>query len=421
MKNLFFLFLLFSALAYSQNYNLNINLKTGSTVTFSVDNIQRLDFGGVANTFQLSVDVTNGWNMVSVPGLNSPDQNVDTWWAYRNLSANVFMYNNGYQPVTITEPSTGYWMKNNGARTYNTGDEWPAGGIQIVTHNPIPGTSGWNLIGGYENSVSTAGITTIPAGLISGPVYRYSGGYQVATTLDPGYSYWIKLTGAGQIIIPDALIKNDFVTENFFNDNWGKIIITDNSGKSFTLYSVNADVDLNTYDLPPLPPNGIFDVRYSTGRVAENLNSFQSVELQGIEYPINIRVENISIVLQDESGTGLNKNLNPGEETILNNDIGLVLVKLNDTSAKLNFQLGQNYPNPFNPSTLINYQIPNDALVKLKVYDPLGKEIITLVNEQKDAGSYSVNFNAQEFSSGVYFYTLQAGDFVSIKKMILIK
>jgi hypothetical protein len=85
------------------------------------------------------------------------------------------------------------------------------------------------------------------------------------------------------------------------------------------------------------------------------------------------------------------------------------------------FNLQQNFPNPFNPSTLINYQIPSNSFVKIKVYDPLGKEICTLVNEQKDAGSYSVNFSAQELSSGVYFYTLQAGDFVSIKKMILIK
>ncbi len=67
--------------------------------------------------------------------------------------------------------------------------------------------AGWNLIGGYELSVATANITTIPPGLQSGPVYKYSGGYQIANTLDPGYGYWIKLTGAGQIIIPETLAK----------------------------------------------------------------------------------------------------------------------------------------------------------------------------------------------------------------------
>ena len=67
--------------------------------------------------------------------------------------------------------------------------------------------SGWNLIGGYELSVTAANVTTNPPGLQSGPIYKYSGGYSVATTLDPGYGYWIKLTGAGQIILPEFLAK----------------------------------------------------------------------------------------------------------------------------------------------------------------------------------------------------------------------
>ena len=85
------------------------------------------------------------------------------------------------------------------------------------------------------------------------------------------------------------------------------------------------------------------------------------------------------------------------------------------------FELQQNFPNPFNPSTLIQYQVPENTFVRLKVYDSLGKEISTLVNEQKNAGLYSVNFDAQELSSGVYFYTLYVGDFITMKKMILIK
>lgn len=85
------------------------------------------------------------------------------------------------------------------------------------------------------------------------------------------------------------------------------------------------------------------------------------------------------------------------------------------------FELQQNFPNPFNPTTLIQYQVPENTFVRLKVYDSLGKEISTLVNEQKNAGLYSVNFDAQELSSGVYFYTLYVGDFITMKKMILIK
>lgn len=85
------------------------------------------------------------------------------------------------------------------------------------------------------------------------------------------------------------------------------------------------------------------------------------------------------------------------------------------------FELQQNFPNPFNPSTLIQYQVPENTFVRLKVYDSLGKEISTLVNEQKNPGNYSFDFNGKELSSGVYFYVLEAGDFISMKKMILIK
>ncbi len=85
------------------------------------------------------------------------------------------------------------------------------------------------------------------------------------------------------------------------------------------------------------------------------------------------------------------------------------------------FQLFQNYPNPFNPSTKIRYTIGSRQLVTLKIYDVLGKEIKTLVNEEKPAGSYELEFNASELSSGVYFYRIQADKFTSAKKLVLIK
>lgn len=85
------------------------------------------------------------------------------------------------------------------------------------------------------------------------------------------------------------------------------------------------------------------------------------------------------------------------------------------------FTLAQNYPNPFNPTTKIRYNIPELSLITLKVYDVLGNEIATLVNEEKPIGSYDIDFNANQLPSGVYFYQLIAGDFVAIKKMILMK
>lgn len=83
--------------------------------------------------------------------------------------------------------------------------------------------------------------------------------------------------------------------------------------------------------------------------------------------------------------------------------------------------LEQNYPNPFNPSTVISYQISENRYVTLKVYDMIGREVAALVNEMKGAGTYSVNFNASKLSSGIYFYTLRAGNFLETKRMLLLR
>jgi len=85
------------------------------------------------------------------------------------------------------------------------------------------------------------------------------------------------------------------------------------------------------------------------------------------------------------------------------------------------FKLDQNFPNPFNPTTKIQYQIPQDAIVTLKVYDILGSEVATLVNEEQEAGYKEVQFNGVNFASGTYVYRLQAGDYVAIKKMLMLK
>jgi hypothetical protein len=85
------------------------------------------------------------------------------------------------------------------------------------------------------------------------------------------------------------------------------------------------------------------------------------------------------------------------------------------------FSLSQNYPNPFNPSTAISFQLPVNSFVTLKVYDVLGNEVATLVNEEILAGEYKIEFNASKMGSGVYFYTLRAGEFVQSKKMLLLK
>jgi hypothetical protein len=92
-----------------------------------------------------------------------------------------------------------------------------------------------------------------------------------------------------------------------------------------------------------------------------------------------------------------------------------------EVTSPSTFSLEQNYPNPFNPSTMISYQLPISGDVTLKVYDVLGNEVETLVDEYKPAGNYKVEFNAANLPSGIYFYKLQVGSLVETKKMLLLK
>lgn len=97
------------------------------------------------------------------------------------------------------------------------------------------------------------------------------------------------------------------------------------------------------------------------------------------------------------------------------------IVEVVNSSVVNNFELAQNYPNPFNPATKISWQSSVDAQTSLKIYDALGNEVATLINEFKPAGNYEVDFNASNLTSGVYLYKVEAGNFSQTRKMILLK
>ncbi len=108
---------------------------------------------------------------------------------------------------------------------------------------------------------------------------------------------------------------------------------------------------------------------------------------------------------------------------VLKTFTGGVMTSINSTTNEIpgNYFLSQNYPNPFNPLTQIKYDLPNYNFVTIKIYDVLGKELLSLVNEFKQAGSYSVTFDAANYTSGVYYYKIKTVSFVQVKKMVLIR
>ncbi len=112
-----------------------------------------------------------------------------------------------------------------------------------------------------------------------------------------------------------------------------------------------------------------------------------------------------------------------GRGDVMLESLNNVLTGTTNISSELptEFALEQNYPNPFNPMTKIEFQVSSFKFVKLKVFDILGKEVATLVNEKLSAGTYSVNWDAPEFPSGVYFYRLTTDGYSETKRMLLLK
>ncbi|MBE2225896.1 MAG: T9SS type A sorting domain-containing protein [Ignavibacteria bacterium] len=97
------------------------------------------------------------------------------------------------------------------------------------------------------------------------------------------------------------------------------------------------------------------------------------------------------------------------------------VLAVNNQQLPVKFELAQNYPNPFNPVTSIRYSVPRQSFVLIRIYDLLGREVKTLVNEMRSTGNYEVEFNASNLASGIYFYRMESGDFTDVKKLVLLK
>ncbi len=217
-----------------------------------------------------------------------------------------------------------------------------------------------------------------------------------------GYLYVIndsfqKLYRSIQSTIPVELIQfNSLVIDNYVLLNWITATETNNSG-----FEIERNTPLNPLSRGDAEGRGVWK------RIGFLSGSGTTTELQTYSYKdenlsagkYQYRLKQIDFDGTFEYSKTIEVEINP--------------------PAK--FSLEQNYPNPFNPSTNIQYSIANRQFVTLKVFDVLGNEVATLVNEEKPAGNYEVEFNPINLSSGVYYYRLKAGEFIKTKKMILLK
>jgi hypothetical protein len=381
-------------------------------------------------TIDANADVTDGWNLISLR-LLPPDPPKKVLFPTAISPAFTYAPPSGYTAQDTLAPGEGFWLKFGGAQvTPYTGDSIMADTIEVK--------SGWNMVGAISNPVPVNSITQIPGGIVRSPFFGFSGSYFVAASLQAGRGYWVRVGSDGKLVLHSGAANppaSAGLADEF--ESFSSLVICDAAGRSQTLYLGSGVNRSDSYALPPLPPEGGFDARFSNGSLVEFPGGTSPKEfpilISTTLYPVtvswNIRPEMAGVsLLVDDHATGMKESgsaVIPGPQS----RVGVSITGAETQPAR--FSLGQNYPNPFNPKTVFPFVLARPSIVTLKVYDVSGQEIATVLNRRPmGAGRQQAGFDASMLSSGVYLYRLIAEPaaggkfpegFDGVRKMLLLR
>jgi hypothetical protein len=390
----------------------NVDMKLTNTYTLTNTSITSLKLE-YSQQICLDVNLNQGWNIVSVPVLAA---DMSTQTLFPDFNSPTYSYDNGYQSLTTLENGLGYWIR------YANAGLVSICGIPAGT-NSIPVYAGWNIIGVYGQNIPVASITTTPASILTSQFYGFNGGYTQPPTLEVGKGYWIRASQNGVINISNALSKsnNKQLVIQTFDPSWARVIVTDKAGKQGIVYIGKGNIDLKYFDLPPVPPQGTFDVRFASDRNVEIYNAKNEILINSASYPITIYAEGMDMRIRDSfTGRIIDKVIRNGESfTVEDNAMNKFFI--GEAEVPDEYTLYQNYPNPFNPSTTIKFGLPENSKVVITIYNQLGEKIAVLAEKDFEAGYHIVTWNASDLASGLYFYELKTEAFSAVKKLLLMK
>ncbi len=378
--------------------------------------------------------VRDGWNLVSVP-CQPESVSFKKSDLFPQAISPAFSYTNGYLIRDTLELGKGYWMKFSGGQAAGGA---PVNSCSTMTINV---NDKWNLIGSISCFVPVGSI--IPGGgtVINSPFFSYDGGFFQSSVIDPGRGYWVKVTGQGTLTLScqNAIPKEEPAAIDADLLRMNTIRISNPNGTRQTLY-VGSEQNLHSeksyFELPPRPPLGGFDARFTaTQGMAETYpdNHFTSIDIpisiQSAEYPITIgweRHPEEPSKFQLMYGGKISELSEDRTITIEDQSINSVSVRVIKEALPAQFFLSQNYPNPFNPTTEFRIELPRQSHVEVAVFDLLGRKIASLLNEEKSAGKYRLEWNGQDsrglpVPTGMYFIRMIAGEFTDSKKVIFMK
>ncbi|MBK9248393.1 MAG: T9SS type A sorting domain-containing protein [Ignavibacteria bacterium] len=364
--------------------------------------------------------INSGWNLLSLPVKPS---NSSYTVVYPNSEGGqpFRFYANSYQNQEFLEVGYGYFVR------YGKVIDTKIAGTRIsninANINPVLLTKGWNTIGSLSTVVNVTDINFDPVGQLIPTTkpstvwgYQTDRGYNEVSEIQPGLGYWLKVDEKGYLKMKATGIKYnqseiDVEKQNVINSS-DKLNVVDNGQHQAELYLANNDANVSQFELPPTPPYEMFDVRFGNDAKAENSN-VAKVRFQGVQYPVAITVQNPTsnyTVIDLNTGKSLGV-INSQNTTVTITNTEIQSVKLLKTEMPVTGYSIETIPNPANGLTNVKYAVPQNSFVTLKVYNMLGVEVATLVQEFKNAGGYEVPFTTSSLPSGQYTVRVVAGEF----------
>ena len=364
-------------------------------------------------------------------GLNAGDSLSGQWavWAYNGIDS---VMSNHVFAMTLKRQSKGnvmivYDSTSTGGRTSR--DSVIANlNTMSVTYDLYnrkgnTGTESVSFIG-YKRVILLGEGTSVMSNVIKDSLKAYlnSGGTSVPAKskliiFGEDVGYQLDRTGSTYI---DTSFTRGMLGFRYIADRPGTI-----TGQGIIGVTINPGIPDSTNGTYPeviakslsVPVTELFDL-YKFRNYPDSINAIGRIGTNYNVAVLGVDVESIKRAGDSPSGSAIYRLLRGAMDFV---DQTSTSVSEINSQIPYSYSLSQNYPNPFNPSTTINFSVPKQGNVTLKVYDIAGKEIMTLVNEQKPAGNYKVTFDGVNLSSGAYFYRIESGDFNQVKRMILLK
>ncbi len=414
-------------LTHGAIFNLNMWFDTALAVTDTM--VKSVE---IIHTQEDTLIATNvaGWNLMSLPVII---QNRARTTLYPTAVTDAFAYQGSYVSVESLDYHQSYWIK------FAESDTTKLVGIPIVEDSlHIP--EGWWMIAGLGCPVVIEQMVCDPSPCRP---FVFRGVYVSEPTINPGEGFWLK----GPLTLSYSCIK-PYQSTQMTNGvdlipDLSAVTFKNVSGKTSTLYfsenSMAGQVE-HRYDLPPRPPTGSFDARFTSDRYLEHFSPEEATQQVGISLqsapgPVTIMWEitggnDATYEISQESANSWKQTL-VGNGTLILPDGGdrnLVLSRRKIANVPRAFDLGQNYPNPFNPATTIGFDVPQASIVSVTVFNTIGQTIDILADKVVfPAGQFHLTFTSNDLPSGVYYYSVDARtidgniSFKSTKKMILLQ